>query len=235
MAPHTVHPPLLLPLTTQTIPIAGRAWLVRHVADQDALIGLAEGRDQFPFGLMLWESGVALATWLATRHDQLDGITVLELGAGVGLPGLIAASLGARVTQTDHDGEALALARANAELNDSTGIETAIGDWFAWTDPRRYDLILGADIVYDGADHAAILALFERVTSPGGRVVLTDPGRERQAAFAQAAHAAGWHVATSQLAVADLRSRQPGATLTITLLILTRHQSAAPPTNPPPI
>jgi methyltransferase-like protein 23 len=209
-------------LAERTIEIGGRSWLVRHIENQDALLEMADGRAQFPFGLMLWESGVALATWVADHAGEMPGQTVLELGAGVGLPGIVAASFAATVTQTDHDPQALNLAAHNAALNGVTGINVESGDWFAWTNLARYDLILGADIVYDGADHAAILALFERLLEPGGRIVLADPGRKQQAAFVSAAKQAGWCVTDQALRVEDLRSKQPDAELTITLLELTR-------------
>ncbi len=211
-----------LNLTERTIVIDGRPWQVCHVDDQDTLLALATGRDQFPFGLMLWESGVALATWVGDHASELAGRTVLELGAGVGLPGIVAASYGAIVTQTDHDPQALRLAIQNAALNGVGGLTVAVGDWFAWSNPARYDLIFGADIVYDGADHAAILALFDRLMNPGGRIVLADPGRQHQAGFISAAQSAGWRVMICELRVADLRSKQLNAELAIAVLELTR-------------
>jgi methyltransferase-like protein 23 len=211
-----------LNLAERTIKIAGRSWLVRHIENQDALLEMADGRAQFPFGLMLWESGVALATWVADHAGEMAGQTVLELGAGVGLPGIVAASCGAKVTQTDHDPQALTLAAQNAALNGIVGIKVELGDWFSWTNPARYDLILGADIVYDGADHAAILALLERRREPGGRIVLADPGREQQAAFISAANRAGWRGSEQRIRVADVRSKHPDAQLSITILELKR-------------
>jgi methyltransferase-like protein 23 len=211
-----------LDLSERAIVIAGRSWRVRHIENQDALLQMADGRDQFPFGLMLWESGIALATWVADNAGEMPGQNVLELGAGVGLPGIVAASCGAKVTQTDHDQQALDLAAQNAALNGIVGIRVALGDWFAWTNPALYDLILGADIVYDGADHAAILALIDSLLEPGGRIVLADPGREQQVAFVTAAKRAGWCVTDQPWMVGDLRSKQWGAQLSITILELTR-------------
>jgi methyltransferase-like protein 23 len=217
-----------LKLNERAVVIGRRTWRVRHVEDQDALLALADGRDQFPFGLMLWESGVALATWLTEREDQLGGVTVLELGAGVGLPGIIAAGLGALVVQTDHDEQALDLARTNAELNGVSGIEVRLGDWFAWSDLTRYNLILGADIAYDGADLAAILELCKRVTARDGRVVLADPGREQQGALVRMARENGWYVERRDVRVGDLRSKVLGATLPIAILELTRLERGVP-------
>nr|XP_029124473.1 protein N-lysine methyltransferase METTL21A-like [Elaeis guineensis] len=56
-------------------------------------------------GSWLWESALYLAEWMASEgraYLDLAGRTVLELGAGTGLPGLATAVLGAaRVVLTD--------------------------------------------------------------------------------------------------------------------------------------
>ena len=69
----------------------------------------------------------------------LEGKRVLELGAGTGLPGIVAASLGARVVQTDRHEVALFLCKMNAERNGITTIEHRVADWTAWADEERYD------------------------------------------------------------------------------------------------
>jgi predicted nicotinamide N-methyase len=62
-----------------------------------------------------WHSGVALARWLARREAFVRGLDVLEIGAGLGAPGLTAAAFGAsRVVVTDRDGAAVRNLRYNA-------------------------------------------------------------------------------------------------------------------------
>jgi methyltransferase-like protein 23 len=215
-------PENVLPTRDDVIAIGDRRWRVRHVGDQDALLLLSEGRERFPFGLMLWDSAIALARWIADDGRGVSGKSVLELGAGVGLPGLVAANLGAVVTQTDHDAQALELAGINAALNGICEITVRMGDWFAWDDQNRYDVIIGADIVYDGADHDAVLGLLERLLNPGGRVVLADPQREKQAQFVAAARSAGWRITRTQVSVATGYTRREGSETPITVLELTR-------------
>lgn len=210
----------LLPLTLREISIGGRPWRVETVEDQDALLDAAEGRAQFPFGLMLWESAVALAAELSERPNLVAGKTVLELGAGLGLAGVVAASLGARVLQTDHDAGALAACRRTAELNSVGGVEMMLGDWHDWQIAGPFDVILGADVAYDGADHPALLAVMARTLGAGGVALLADPGREQQAAFAVQAKTAGWRVNRSIRSVADLKPVVIGAQIGVTILEL---------------
>lgn len=67
------------------------------------------------YGMYVWPSAVVLAGFLGQHPDCVHGKVVLELGAGVGLVGLVAARLGARkVTITDRPD--LPHVRENEEL-----------------------------------------------------------------------------------------------------------------------
>jgi len=71
-------------------------------------------------GASVWPAALALAQWLLDHPESSAGVSVLELGAGAGAPGLIAAALGARlVLLTDGDTDLLPLMRDNAALNDN--------------------------------------------------------------------------------------------------------------------
>jgi len=131
---------------------------------------------QAPYGLLLWESAVALARSLHRQPTLVANKQVLELGAGVGLPGLVARSLGAEVWQTDHLTGALEIARLNARANDVVGIRQFTADWTRWTDDRLYDVILGADI---GAMQGSVVSIFGRNLAPDGFVLLADLGRQQ--------------------------------------------------------
>ena len=62
-----------------------------------------------------WHSGVALARWLARNENVVRGADVVEIGAGLGAPGLAAAAFGASaVVLTDRDGAAVRNLRYNA-------------------------------------------------------------------------------------------------------------------------
>ncbi len=208
-----------VPLETFRFDIAGRGWTIRAVRDQGALLAASDALEAFPFGLLLWESAPVLAMTLAERADLVAGKGVLELGAGVGLAGLVAAHLGAsHVRQTDHAPEALALARINATLNGINGVETERADWTDWTDGAQYDLILGSDVLYERAAHAPISAILERNLAPGGRVLLADPGRMDTPDFVADLENTGWRVARTVRTIDALVPAQVDARVTITLI-----------------
>jgi predicted nicotinamide N-methyase len=214
-----------LPLVERTVVIG--AWRLRMLAadDQSALLDATRSDPVLPIGLMLWESSLALARALATR--DIDGRHVLELGAGAGLAGLAAARRGGRVVQTDVDRRALALARHNALLN---GIETARQcrlDWSSLNPPPRADLIIGADILYDPADHAALARLLAAALAPHGTVLLADPNRLHSPAFIDRLAAAGWQVSRHPITEPDLT--RPARAVAITLIEASRSAPAHGP------
>jgi methyltransferase-like protein 23 len=128
------------------------------------------------------------------RGVRVAGKRVLELGAGTGLPGIVAASLGARVVQTDRQQLVLHVCKQNAERNGVTSIEHRIADWTAWEDEGRYDLIIGSDILYAEALHPHLRHIFETNLAPGGTVLLADPFREPSVRLLEAMEAEGWRV-----------------------------------------
>src|SRR5205814_4366642 len=84
--------------------------------DPEALLDEDEfARDEFmPYWAELWPAGLALARALPLR---LDGLRVVELGCGLGIPSLVAAARGARVTAIDWAADAIALLHTNAAAN----------------------------------------------------------------------------------------------------------------------
>lgn len=173
----------------------GREWSVLHAGalltflDEQQYLGDV---DRLPYGLVLWPSAIALAHDVATRRDALVGARVLELGAGTGLPGIVASALGARVTQSDRHEAALSLCRRNGARNHVTGIEYRADDWVHWRDTTRYECIVGADIIYAESTQAHLRTIFETNLAPGGRVLLADPFRLSSVRFLETLDGHGW-------------------------------------------
>lgn len=206
--------------TEREISVGDRTWRIAAAEDDDALLKAAGDREPFPFGLLLWESAIVLSRELETDADGIRGRRVLELGCGVGLAGIVAAGLGATVTATDHDPLALELATRNAIANGVGGIRYRRDDWAAWTDDESYQLVMGADVVYDRAAHAAVLAILARNLAPGGTAIFADPGRHEQAAFIAAAGVAGFDTVSAPRPVPDLVRKD--AIVDVTLVTLTK-------------
>ena len=85
------------PLGECRLAVGGREWSVLYTATAVSLADearfLADQADRMPYGVALWPAAIALAHEVATRADEFRGKSVLELGAGTGLPGIVAGSI----------------------------------------------------------------------------------------------------------------------------------------------
>jgi predicted nicotinamide N-methyase len=175
-----------------TLALGRHAITIARPADAEAL--LDEDRfahDEFlPYWAEVWPSGIALAEHVAAL--DLRGRRVLELGCGLGLPSLVAASGGADVLATDWAPEAVDLLGRNAERN-AAEVRLAVVDWRTpgalLDDP--FDLVLAADVLYEARNVEPLLALLPRVLPPGGQALVADPGRRHSAEFVAGLPAAG--------------------------------------------
>lgn len=185
-----------LPIDEYRLALAGHVWTILHTravfSQQEENRFLLADEPRLPYGVILWPAAIALAHELAGR--PLRGVSVLELGAGIGLPGIVAATLGARVLQTDNNLAALDVARANAERN-RAGLEQRAADWTEWEETGRHDLIIGADILYAESLYADLRHIFATNLAPGGRVLLADPLRPSTFDLLEGMAADGWDVA----------------------------------------
>jgi predicted nicotinamide N-methyase len=103
--------------------------------------------------------------------------------------------LDAAVWQTDHRADVLLLAQENARQNDVALPHQFIADWRAWDHTVQYDLILGADILYERAMHRHLAPIFAANLAPGGTLVLSDPSRPQALELIAKLEDEGWQVA----------------------------------------
>ena len=166
-------------LVEESVPLRGAALQVLRPRDAEALLDdrAFEHEEFLPYWAELWPSGVALARRVAAR--ALKGARVLELGCGLGLPSLAAALAGGRVLATDWSPQAIELLHDNAERNDAV-LETAIVDWqrpAPLLERAPWDLVLGADLLYERRNVAPLLELLPPLLGERGELWLADPGR----------------------------------------------------------
>jgi predicted nicotinamide N-methyase len=175
------------PLEDERWTIGDRTWVITAVQNQEALLKSVEtdaDLENFPYGLMLWASAIGLAEWLTENPATVAGKRVLEIGAGIGLVGLVAASLGAAVAQTDYQTEALELCRWNAARNGIVNITQRIADWRHFPeDLLSFPVILASDILYERTLHPLLETLLPRLLAPNGVLILSDPLRPQALEF----------------------------------------------------
>ncbi len=208
-----------MPLEEVQLSLDDRTWSILHTGavitrEQEDTFLLTESATPRPYGVVLWPAAIALAHELLQR--DLVGKRILELGAGTGLPGIVAASLGARVVQTDRQNLVLHVCKLNAARNGATTIEHRIADWTAWDDTERYDLILGSDILYAEPLHASLRHIFTTNLAPNGTLLVSDPFRPTSVRFLEGLQAEGWRITMDKWTVGLAPPLRPVGVFTLT-------------------
>ncbi|PVD39096.1 hypothetical protein C0Q70_01724 [Pomacea canaliculata] len=113
---------------------------------------------------VVWDSAVVLCDYLVKHQEIVFGKRVLELGAGTGLVGMVAALAGGDVTVTERF-EVLPHLEAVIADNFNSGNYLITVEELDWTRDNIYsfpdfDVILGADIIYVEETFPDLLRLF---------------------------------------------------------------------------
>ncbi|XP_030456278.1 uncharacterized protein LOC115677282 isoform X2 [Syzygium oleosum] len=126
-------------------------------------------------GQLVWPGAMLLNEFLSKNVDLLRGCSVIELGSGVGITGILCGRFCREVVLTDHNDEVLKILQKNIELHSSsesysncTGFVAEKLEWgnvdqieqILGSHSGGFDLILGADICFQ---QASIPLLFETV------------------------------------------------------------------------
>jgi predicted nicotinamide N-methyase len=172
----------MVELVEETVRAGALTLEILRPPDPAALIDVERFKEEeyMPYWAELWASGVALAAAVADR--DVDGLAVLELGCGLGVPSIAAALGGASVLAVDWAQEALDVTQQNAKRNGAS-VETLLADW-SKPEPllarAPFDLVLCADVLYEPRNVDALLELLPKLTA---EVLLGEPGRSTAGRF----------------------------------------------------
>jgi predicted nicotinamide N-methyase len=162
---------------------------------RERLSGQRESDPQhLPYWAELWDSAIGMATYLAARTNLGPNVSILDLGCGMGLSGVVAAAKGCRVTFADMEAEALLFAQLNAMTvaSDPDMVRARCLNWQRDNLGERFDLILGADILYERKQWEYLEPFWRAHLAPNGRVLLGEPGRPTGDAFPEWIQPRGW-------------------------------------------
>jgi len=164
---------------------------VEQLLDDPAVEAQFEQDEYMPYWAMLWPAALMLAEEVSKWGVADAQLEVLEIGAGLGLVGLVAAEQGHSVTITDYDEDALAFVRASAERKGIPVPRTCHVDWRKQDEELRADRILAADVLYEARNLKAVANFVSHHLSDNGMALISDPCRRTADTFALTARDAG--------------------------------------------
>jgi predicted nicotinamide N-methyase len=183
--------------------------LERHV-DRVALLA-GDDPPEPPYWAHLWSGAQVLAEAIPSGRA-----TAIELGCGLGLPGLVAARRGARVTFVDRVAAPLAFVRASAVASGLTAIDVVAADVTGDAVAARFELVLAAELLYDRALFAPLAQAIRARLAPGGTALLADAGRIATRQFYPELVRVGL-----RFAVSEHQLREEGLPITVRLVEIT--------------
>jgi len=146
-----------------------------------------------PYWVQVWPAALAAARVLA-KVGCLGGRRVLDLGCGLGVPGLAAAVAGATTTFADREESALAFAQWNGERLARDRISVRRLDWSREVLDGSFDVIVLADVSYHPVHHLALHRHLTACLADKGVVVHADPHRREASSFVRVLQSTMAHV-----------------------------------------
>ena len=151
----------------------------------DRFINSKKLMNKFPLWARIWEASFILADYVARMPLEPEK-SFLEIGGGMGIVSIVAASFGHDITMTEYDKNALNFAKANAELNLSSAsqnLKIMDLDWHKPEIDRQFDYIIGSEVIYKEESFTSLLKLFMKYLKPGGEVILSETVRKTSMEF----------------------------------------------------
>lgn len=136
----------------------------------------------FPLWSKIWEATAVLSLHLSNIKPDPDK-RWLEIGAGMGIAGIVAAKMGHKITITEYNKDAINFARANALLNNIDNVEIRELDWNQPLIEGKFDYIIASEVVYKEDDIMGLHLLFQRYLKPFGTIILAESMRRTTMTF----------------------------------------------------
>ena len=179
-------------LTFDSLKVSGNTVRILKVADLEEFL---DGKDpladvsEFPFWIRLWDAAMILSYVLGAQTET-KGKRLLELGAGLGAPGLAAAAAGFDVTLSDYENIIMDFQKVSAAASGLTNVEFSHLDWLNPPEIEPFDVLAGAEILFRDEFFEPLLNIFKTCLKPDGMIYLAhDSKRQSLGKFLKIAQA----------------------------------------------
>lgn len=168
-------------LTFDKLKIGEHTLRLLKIADLEEILGDKDpfaDVSQFPFWIKLWDAALLLS-YVLTMIPERKGKTLLELGAGLGAPGLAAAASGFAVTISDYEEIIMDFQRVSAAASGLQDINFALLDWLNPPALPPFDVLAGAEILFREEFFEPLLRVFDTYLKPDGVIYLAHDARRK--------------------------------------------------------
>ncbi len=133
---------------------------------------------EFPFWVKLWEAAMVLSYALTSLPDA-KGQSLLEIGAGLGAPGITAAACGFDVTLTDFEDIIMDFQKVSVAASGLCNVRCAHLDWLNPPEMEPFDVITAAEVLFREEFFEPLLKVFKKYLKPGGTIYLAHDARRK--------------------------------------------------------
>lgn len=136
-----------------------------------------------PYWSQVWPSALALAQHIDAYPALFRERTVLELGAGIGLPSLAAAAYARHICCSDHIADALPYMELNAAHQGCAAFRSRCIDWTNTAELPNAEVLLLSDVAYDPQQFLSLERLLRKYLFQKTTILLSLPQRRVSAGF----------------------------------------------------
>ncbi len=207
------------PVKVRQFQIAGREFELlgpdeyEKLLDDPGVLARFE-RDEFmPYWAEFWPACLlladAVATWPLVPGGLSEPPQVLEIGCGLGLAGLVAASRGYQVIASDYDEDALAFVAESARRNGLPIPQTRFVDWREFYSDVHVDRVIAAEILYEARNLQPVAEFLRNHLKPGGEAWIIDGNRSTADPFEAIARNCGMQVTITPMRRTGIEGGKP--------------------------
>ncbi|MDO8996481.1 MAG: methyltransferase domain-containing protein [Sediminibacterium sp.] len=131
----------------------------------------------FPFWAKVWPSAIALSSFLQQNIGLVNNKSVLEIGAGIGLPSFSVAQYAADLVITDYAANAVELMHKNIEHTGFKNIKAIVADWNLFPSSIVAEVVLLSDTNYAPSEFASLFKLIQDFIHKGATIIIASPER----------------------------------------------------------
>jgi predicted nicotinamide N-methyase len=206
------------PIVRESVRVEDREFVICRPSESERLLDhptvhTAFAVDEYlPYWADLWPASRMLAKAILSEPWTV-GQEVLEIGCGLGLPGIAALSVGLSVTFSDYDACALRFAADNARLNGFDNFRTVQLDWRKPPADLQVRVLLASDLIYELRNVEPLVSFIQKVLPPGGLCLLTDQDRVHSSALRESLSEQGLSYTTKIMRAGEPGGRRVKGTL----------------------